>query len=447
MASVKLVDCVVEETAQYKALRAKVAAAVTSLNQEHPNPPGGIPFLVDLADPLVVHAPSVDLTAQVQQKNPGFGFGPPSAKPGFDFFPFQLPHTVDGVNTPALGMDVKLPKVTQMPQLDKMQEKVSLVNPGDPDPAGKLGSKMQPMTVAASPAAVAGAAQLNAPGQMQTMSGDLPPGTAPGIGAPKASLGAAAGNLSAAPGALNVPKGPDLGGMPAPAPTQGKAAAGGSGPAPPGGTAGAAKAIAAGTPGLAPSLPSRSGVPAPPPAAPPAVARLSATAEIRSAPRLTVAGKFPVVWGQAVTISEGDARSARNGICEVAVRHETQNAGTAATGSFGRRWTNRQNPVPVTEVYPPIPAGGSVQRTDTLPLKPGVNRLALALDYLNQVRETNDGNNVYPLTITVNGSCGLTPPATPGGSAPAVPGTRLPAVQQPRVPPIPVLPRPALLRR
>lgn len=404
MASVKLVDCVVEETAEYKALRAKVASAVTSLNQQYPNPPGGIPFLVDLVDPLVVHAPSVDMTAQVQQKNPSFGFGPPSAKPGFDFFTFQLPHTIDGVNTPALGMDVKLPKVTQMPQLDKMQEKVFLVKPGDPDPTGKLGPKMQPV-VQAAPSAVAGAAKVQAPGPGKTMSGSLPPGSAPGTGAPKASLGAGGGNLAAAPGAVPAPTGPGLGGAPAPKPTQGQ-------------------------------MPPAGGRPA---SQPPA--RTAGPAEIRSGPRVTVAGKYPVAWGQAVTISDADARRAINGVCEVAVLHDTLNSGSAATGFFARRWVNLQNPAPVTDGYPPIPAGGSAQKTDTLPLKPGLNRLTLTLDFRNQVPEGNEADNSYPLTVTVNGKCGLSSPATVGGTAPTVPGPRLPAVRQPQVPPNPTRPR------
>lgn len=406
---VKLVNCVVEETGEYKALRGKVVGAVASLNQQYPNPPNGIPFGVDLIDPLVVHAPSVDVTAYVQQKNPNFGFGPPSAKPGFDYFTFQLPHTIDGVSTPALGVDVKLSKLTQTPQLDKIQEKIAFVKPGDPDPTGKLGSKMQPM-VQASPAAVAGAAKVQAPGPTKTMSGSLPPGSAPGTGAPKASLGAAAGTLSAAPGAVSVPKGPDLGGAPAPKPAQGQL--------PPAG-------------GRSASQPS---------------ARAAGSAEIRSGPRVTVAGKYPVAWGQAVTISDADARRMLNGICEVAVSHDTLNSGSAATGSFGRRWVNLQNPAPVTDSYPPIPAGGSAQKTDTLLLKPGVNRLTLTLDYLNQVREGNDANNIYQLTLTVNGKCGLSTPASPpapgrGTQTAPLPARRLPAIQQPQVPPNTTQPR------
>ncbi len=442
MASVKLVECPVEETPQYKALRAKVAAAVTSLNQQYPNPPGGIPFLVDLVDPLVVHAPSVDVTAQVQQNNPGFGFGPPSAKPGFDYFTFQLPHTIDGVNTPALGMNVKLPKATQMPQLDKMQEKVFLVKPGDPDPTGTLGSKMQPLAVA-SPSAVAG------PGQMKTLSGSLPPGSAPGVGTPKASIGAAAGNLSAAPGGVSVPKGPDLGGVPAPAPTQGKVPSAGRGAAVPGGSAGAAKAVAGIPPGAGAPGPAPGRIPAPVPlrgSAPPQARVAAGIADIRSGPRVTVAGKYTVLWGQTVTISDADARRSVNGLCDVAILHEAKNAGTAASGPFSRRWVNRQNPVPVTDSFPPIPAGSSVQKTDTLRLKPGVNQLTLTLDSPNLVQEGNEANNTYRLTVAVTGSCGRSAPTPAPGrgvqTVPAAPGTRLPAVQQPQIPQFPIQPRP-----
>jgi hypothetical protein len=402
---VKLVNCVVEKNSDYAALESKVAQAAVALKGEF-----GVPFGIDSIDPLIVHASTAQIAGQVKDKNPNFGFGPPSGKPGFDYYLFQFPRTIDGMSTPALGIEVKLPAAKQTVQVNKIQEKVALVKPGDPDPTGKLSigaDKLSP-SVAAPPAAV-GAAQLQAPAPRQTMSRSLPPGSAPGTGAPKDSLGAAGGNLAAAPGAAPAPKGPDLGGVPAPAPMHG--------PAPPSGGRQA-----------------------------PAVARLSDSVDIKSGPRVTVAGKYPVAWGQAVTISDADARRVLNGVCEVAVLHDTLNSGSAATGSFGRRWVNLQNPAPVTDSYPPIPAGGSARRTDTLQLKPGVNRLTLTLDYLNQVPEGNDANNSYQLTVTVNGNCGLSTPASPpapgrGVQTAPVPATRLPAIQQPQAPPNPTQPR------
>jgi hypothetical protein len=314
-----------------------------------------------MTDPLIVHAPSPDLAAKVKEKNPSFGFGPPSAKPGFEYMPpaqLMFSRTIDGVNTPLLGAETKLPKTTQGVQLEKMQEKVTL-----------------------------GSEQLQGAGATKALSGSAPPGAAPGTGKLSAGTGASA-KAMAEPGAINAPKGPDLSGAPAPTPTQGKL--------PP---AGGRSASVAG---------SASG----------------ASADIKSGPRVTVAGKYHATWGEAITMPAADARRAANGVCEVAVSHETLNAGKASAGPFGRRWVNRQNPAALTDTYPPIPAGGSVQRTDTLALKPGPNQLTLTLDPLNQVRETDKNNNTYQLTIIVNGSCGLAQ-----GAAPA-PGARTPGVQQ-----------------
>jgi hypothetical protein len=360
---VKLVTCVLEETPQYKELKGKVSGAVASLNQQYPNPPKGIPFGADLIDPLMVHAPSPELAAKVKEKNPSFGFGPPSLKPGFDYLPpaqLLFARTIDGVNTPLLGAETKLPKTTQGVRFETMQEKVIL-----------------------------GSEPLQGAGATKAMSGAAPPGAAPGTGRLSSGTGASS-KAMAAPGTIHAPKGPVLGGAPAPA--QGKLP-------PAGGRAATAGGSTAG-----------------------------ASADIKSAPRVMVAGKYPVAWGQGVTISAADARRAANGVCEVAISHETLNAGSAAAGPFGRRWANRQSPASLTDSYPPIPAGGSLQRTDTLALKPGVNHLSLTLDPQNQVRESDENNNVYPLTITVNGTCGMAPGPAPGGRT--SPGTRLPAVQR-----------------
>lgn len=480
---VKLVNCVVEETAEYKTLRSKVAGAVVALNQQYPDSPNGIPFAIDLVDPLIVHAPSVVFIAKVQESAPTFGFGPPSVKAGFDYFTFQLPHTIDGVSTPALGMDVKLPTATQGVQLDKMQEKVALVSPGDPDPTGKLSSKTGAVTVA--PSAALGAAKLQTPAPTKPMSGSLPPGSGPGAGGTGSGAAALKQGVSAqakaAPGAVFAPPSPSFGGAAGPAPTKPM-----SGDLPPGsgrgaGTAGR-PAVMKGTPAQAAGTaaaasasksPSIAGAPAPAPTSGPAPVpggrlalqgsvRAAVAADIKSGPRVLVAGKHPVAWEQGIVIPDADARRKTNGICDVALGHDTINAGSAASGPFGRRWANPQNPAPFTDTYPSIPAGGSLSRTDTLPLKPGANHLTLALDPMNQVKESNEGDNLYTLTITVNGTCGLVSPApasTPGRGVQAAPSpaagtgaqtapaTRLPAVQQPQVSPSPIQPRGAAPRQ
>ncbi|HZW35773.1 MAG TPA: hypothetical protein VFF01_02450, partial [Candidatus Deferrimicrobiaceae bacterium] len=133
----------------------------------------------------------------------------------------------------------------------------------------------------------------------------------------------------------------------------------------------------------------------------------AASPEIVSGPRVTVAGRHTVAWGQALSIADTESRRALNGICEVAISHEARNAGVGPSGPFSRRWVNRRNPAPFSDDYSSIPAGGSMQKTDTLPLKPGVNQLTLTLDPRNQVKEGNERNNEVSLTITVTGRCGM----------------------------------------
>lgn len=108
-------------------------------------------------------------------------------------------------------------------------------------------------------------------------------------------------------------------------------------------------------------------------------------------------------------------------VCGPLRRHPSHLPGDGAAGA-AKGWDAKKGGLKLEcDNYPafaqcresiaPIPAGGSLARTDTLPLKPGVNKLTLALDQLNQVKETNENDNIYQVTITVNGTCGLSPRA------------------------------------
>lgn len=128
--------------------------------------------------------------------------------------------------------------------------------------------------------------------------------------------------------------------------------------------------------------------------------------DIASAAQLTVAGKFATAWGGAVTLTDADARASKNGVCEITLEHEMRNIGSVASGTFNRRWTNQSQAATLSATAPAIAAGGALKRIDTLALKPGVSKLSLGLDDLNQVKEINENNNAYVLTVTVTGSCG-----------------------------------------
>jgi len=156
--------------------------------------------------------------------------------------------------------------------------------------------------------------------------------------------------------------------------------------------------------------------------------------DLTSAPQLEVAGKHSVAWNGALALTDADARARSNGVCRVAFAHVMRNAGSGASGAFSRRWSS-PGQADMVEATPSIPAGGSLQRTDTLPLRPGVNTLSLGLDPTNAVKESNKANNTFTLTVTLNGTCG-SPLANAQASkadnlrfAPAQANARLPAVQ------------------
>ncbi len=175
---VKLVNCLVENTPRdYATLAGKVATAADALKAEF----GATSIGIDPIDPLIVRASSAGIVGKVQAKNPSYGFGKPSGKPGFDYTNFAIPRPVDGVNTPVLGFE-SAAAVKQFGIQDKLKEKLAAVKPGNPDPYGKT-----------SPT-------LESPGALQAA-----PGALPGAAMPKALQG------------------------PAPAPTQGKLPRGGNG--------------------------------------------------------------------------------------------------------------------------------------------------------------------------------------------------------------------------
>lgn len=137
--------------------------------------------------------------------------------------------------------------------------------------------------------------------------------------------------------------------------------------------------------------------------------------DIASAPSLTI-GTRPVNWGDVLSVNATEARRVHGGLCEFAVRHTARNAGLGAAAASHRRWTNSGAPGQWDMSYPPIPAGGFVERVDTLPLAPGRNVLYLTLDSANGVAESNENNNLYRVAVDVNGSCQpVLAPVAPSG--------------------------------
>jgi hypothetical protein len=171
----------------------------------------------------------------------------------------------------------------------------------------------------------------------------------------------------------------------------------------------ASKAVAA--------MKSAAAAPADQPPAPAATATAT-LADIASNADIAIGAK-PAQWGGIVMVNASEARRVHDGVCEYAVRHAARNAGLAAAGAFGRRWTNSNVGGTWEMSYPPIQANGTVERVDTLPLKPGRNVLYLTLDPGNAVAESDENNNLYRVAVDVAGECGASstsgPPAAQGG--------------------------------
>jgi hypothetical protein len=148
--------------------------------------------------------------------------------------------------------------------------------------------------------------------------------------------------------------------------------------------------------------------------------------DLTSAPGVAI-GARNVQWGGIVSMDASEARGVRNGACDFAVRHTAQNAGATAAGTFGRRWTNSNVAGTWEMSYPSIPANGTVERVDTLPLKPGRNILYLTLDSGNAVAESNENNNLFRVAVDLAGVCGpaSNSPAPGASSTPPNPGGRL----------------------
>jgi len=131
--------------------------------------------------------------------------------------------------------------------------------------------------------------------------------------------------------------------------------------------------------------------------------------ELTSQANLVVAGKYNVDWAKPVVLSDADASSAANGVCQIAIAHVIRNAGSAASGGFVRLWRNVTQKGVLEDATPSIAAGATLARTDTLSLKPGLNNLVLYLDYYDEIKEKEEGNNQRGLSITLNGKCGGVP--------------------------------------
>ncbi len=162
--------------------------------------------------------------------------------------------------------------------------------------------------------------------------------------------------------------------------------------------------------------------------------------DITSAATLTIGG-VGGAWGSTINVNASQAFSKNlnnNGLCEFLIEHTARNIGLAPTGAFSSIWKNTAVPGSWSRAWPPLAAGASKAEKDLVSLKPGHNLLNLTLDHLQQVQESNEGNNQFRVIVNLGGNCGspggIVPPPAGAGQPGAGSTTRLPAVQQPGTP-------------
>lgn len=163
--------------------------------------------------------------------------------------------------------------------------------------------------------------------------------------------------------------------------------------------------------------------------------------DITTEGKVIVAGKASA-WRGMIVVDAKDATRVSGGQCEFPVKYTVRNAGLSSTGQFGSLWQNNPPTGSFGRSWLPLAPGGASTQTDLVMLKPGLNVLRLTLDNLNQVSESNEGNNAFPLTVNVTGSCGSGPVVRGGATVPSRGG-----IPPPAPPPLRTLPAPPIRGR
>ena len=371
----KVVNCELKMSPEYEALTKGTATEANRLSTRHQEK-----FLVDERDWLVVAAPSKDSLDAVQND--------PEQKFPFQYSPLRIPLSVDGVDQPTLALDADLPVVGGSFSKDMVKEQIRPFEAGGPDqlkgnllesltdPVDRVGGVEQ----AVRPDVLAGA-------KVSERISEAPAGQLSST--PQAQLKAPMATQPAAPMQTRSAQTPSGG-----APTS---------PAPLAGSQLQTNALQA-QPQVAHQLP-----------------------DITAEPALTIGGQR-ASWGRTVTVAAADAQRSANGVCSFPVSYAVRNAGGPVPGPFSSTLAGSLAPTPTTRTWPALGQKAIVNQSDTVGLKPGRNILTLTLDQRNQVKESNENNNVFRLTVTLTGECGtarvqpptqiLKQPTPPSGSAP-----------------------------
>lgn len=129
--------------------------------------------------------------------------------------------------------------------------------------------------------------------------------------------------------------------------------------------------------------------------------------DITSEGGVVVAGKA-TAWRGMIAAEAKDAIRVAGGQCEFPVQYIVRNIGLSPTGPFGSLWQNTPPTGTFSRSWLPLAPGGTSKQTDLVMLKPGLNLLRLTLDNAKQVAESNEGNNEFQVSVSLNGICGGT---------------------------------------
>jgi len=130
----------------------------------------------------------------------------------------------------------------------------------------------------------------------------------------------------------------------------------------------------------------------------------TARPDLVSAPFIVVAGRN-MPWNSQATVRARQAKPVGQGLCEITIQHNVRNIGNKASGPFQTRFANSTVPGAFTRQWPSLSPGQSSTQTDILRLRAGNNTLTLTLDAASQVRESNESNNQYRVTLVLDGHC------------------------------------------
>jgi hypothetical protein len=367
----KLLQCGYQADQDYIDLVADVEDAVKELNKQRAK---------DLIvgrywDPLLVESPTA--VSELQQENPSFGFQSPSEKPGFNYSPFAPQIGIDGVNTPLIFFDIQGAVAEHMNELrTPVRDIRDMIDPRLD--AGKMDIQDRVSNVdAKSVVQLKSKAQLKAGVQKNVM-----------VSAPGALAGQqAAGGQQVMSGTLPP------GQQPPQSPTLSSAK------------------FKIGAAGKSPVSMTQQGSP-----------------DLEVDGTLVINGR-KVRWNGTIALDTATLKSAGNGRFQVPTVVAVKNTGNALSSPCRIAWPTMAEILPLPELKP-----GQVHNVQaTIQLAPGIHRLQLQLDKLQQIQESNEQNNTSTVTLRISdnvnsSSRGVSPssPATPRSLPVQTPGAKTP---------------------